>query len=233
MRTSLSFFLSLTFFFISLQGEVFFKDDFDHLKFWNHDYLPNVERPSKFRIVKTDGGNALSATSQNSGSYIHFKESFNPYHYADLTWRWRVNQIIENGNAETKSGDDFSLRIAIVFKYDPQKAGFFKRAKYAAYKSLHGEYPPDSALHYVWANKKHKEKFIDNPYADEVKMIFIQSGSEKVGTWMEESVNVLKDYRDCFGEEPPEIAELCVMADSDNTGESSSANLDWIKLQRP
>ena len=46
---------------------------------------------------------------------------------------------------------------------------------------------------------------------------------------MEESVNVLEDYRKAFGKDPPAMAGLAVMSDTDNTGESAEAYLDFIE----
>ena len=49
---------------------------------------------------------------------------------------------------------------------------------------------------------------------------------------MEESVNILDDYRKAFGKDPPAIAGLAVMSDTDNTAESAVVYLDFIEIGR-
>ncbi|MCK5347452.1 MAG: DUF3047 domain-containing protein, partial [Candidatus Heimdallarchaeota archaeon] len=71
-----------------------------------------------------------------------------------------------NGNAKTKEGDDYPIRIYVIFKYDPKRAGFFEKLKYNSAKLVYGEYPPHSALNYIWANKEHKERIITSAYTD-------------------------------------------------------------------
>lgn len=42
-----------------------------------------------------------------------------------LSWRWKVSNIYEAGNAREKSGDDYPARIYVAFEFQPDKAGFF------------------------------------------------------------------------------------------------------------
>jgi hypothetical protein len=44
-----------------------------------------------------------------------------------------------------------------------------------------------------------------------------------------ESVNIHKDYRAAFGEDPPKEARLAIMSDADNTGESAVGFVDFIE----
>ena len=62
-----------------------------------------------------------------------------------------------------------------------------------------------------------------NPYTDRVKMIVIESGSDQAQQWLSEKRNILQDYRDIFGEDPPHISGVAIMTDSDNTGEAATA----------
>ena len=62
-------------------------------------------------------------------------------------------------------------------------------------------------------------------------MIPMEQGKENLGAWQTYSVNILEDYRKIFGMDPPAIASLAIMGDSDNTGESSLAFIDFIRLE--
>jgi len=64
---------------------------------------------------------------------------------------------------------------------------------------------------------------VPNPYADRVMMFVVESGSDKLNQWVNEERNVYEDYKKAFGEEPPMISGVAIMADTDNTGESAIA----------
>ena len=73
---------------------------------------------------------------------------------------------------------------------------------------------------------------VDNAYTDFAKMIVVESGAAKVGTWVEESRNVYQDYRQAFGEEPPAINGVAIMTDTDNTKERAVAYYGDIRFVR-
>jgi Ca2+-binding EF-hand superfamily protein len=63
-------------------------------------------------------------------------------------------------------------------------------------------------------------------------MIFLQMGDSQKGQWIEESVDILSDYRRAFGEDPPATASLAIMNDSDDTGQSSVSYVEFIEVYR-
>ncbi len=67
---------------------------------------------------------------------------------------------------------------------------------------------------------------------DRTFMVVLEKGRERVGQWVEESVDVLADYRKAFGKDPPAMARLAVMSDTDNAGGSAVAYLDFIEVYR-
>lgn len=208
------------------------REDFNDLTSWKPLYFPKIEKHTSYTIESNGSESYLKAESNASASAVLYKKEFNIYHYARMRWRWKVENVYTNGNAETKSGDDYPLRIYIVFKYDPQKAGFMEKIKYNAAKLIYGEYPPHSSLNYIWANREHGETIITNAYTEKAKMVLLQKGDANVGKWLIHDVNVLEDYEEAFGEKPPPIASIAIMNDSDNTGEKSISYLDYIELYR-
>ncbi len=172
----------------------------------------------------------LETVSNSSASGLISRDEFNVYEHPNAKWRWRISNVYKKGNAKEKSGDDYPIRIYFVFKYDPDKASFMQRAKYGLYKKLHGEYPPHSSINYIWANRQQSERIITNSYSDETMMIILQAGNEKAGRWQDEEVNIIDDYRSAFGEDPPPVARIVIMNDSDNTGESSTSHVDHIDI---
>ncbi len=208
------------------------REEFNDLNNWEPLYFEKIEEHSVYSTAVDESGSHLKAESDSSASGLISKDEFDVYEYSKAKWRWKINNVFIKGDAKEKSGDDYPIRIYIIFKYDPAKAAFFQRAKYGAYKKIYGEYPPHSSINYIWANRPHKERIITNSYSDETKMIILQAGEEHAGRWLEEEVDMVEDYRAAFGEDPPSTARLAIMNDADNTGESAVSYVDYIELHR-
>jgi hypothetical protein len=211
---------------------IFLREDFNGLEDWRPLYFPKIKGHTRYSIQKEKDGSYLKAESNSSPSAVVNKNEFSVYEYPNIRWRWKISNTYKKGNAEKKSGDDYPIRIYIIFKYDPETASFGKGIKYGLAKKIYGEYPPDSSLNYIWANRHHNESFITSPYTNEQEMIVLQTGEKNAGKWRQEDVNVLEDYRKSFGKDPPSTASLAVMNDSDDTKESSVSYVDYIEVYK-
>jgi len=181
-------------------------------------------------VTNLAGRTILKAVADASASGLVYTNAFNPYETPVLRWRWRVENVLTNGNATRKDGDDYPLRVYVLFDYDPSLASFGMRAKYAIARRVHGEYPPHASLNYIWANREHGRRILPSPYTDRSQMVILRAGPTQAAQWVEEEVNILDDYRAAFGEEPPRAARLAIMSDADNTGGNAVGFLDWIVL---
>ena len=191
-----------------------------------------VDRATKYRLVEEDGAVVLQAVSRAGASSLIRKVDVDPARHPVLTWRWRVDGVLEHGDARRKRGDDFPARIYVIFDHDPSELGFRDRLKYRALKALGYEHIPTRALNYIWANKAPRGRFLRSPYTDWVQMLPLQSGGAHAGQWRHERRNVYADYVTAFGEPPPRIAAIAVMTDTDNTGESATAYYGDLVLRR-
>ena len=174
----------------------------------------------------------LRAEAHAAASGLVYKHTFDVARYPILTWRWKTEAVYAKGDARRKDGDDYPIRVYVVFKYDPRRAGFRMRTAYGLAKQLYGEYPPHSSLNYIWANREQEQRILSSPYTDRSKMVIRRAGTNDIGRWVEERVNILDDYRSAFGEDPPSEASLAIMTDSDNTEENGVAFVDFIMLGR-
>lgn len=211
----------------------FLHDEFDSLAHWEPLFFPKIKNYSTYSIVKEGGRSFLRAESNGSASGIVFKKEYNVFEYPKVKWAWKANNVYEQGNAKEKSGDDYPVRIYIFFKYEPEKASFSRRLKYGIVKRLYGQYPPHSSLNYIWANRTHDRRIIPSAYAYDSKMIVLQAGTDRIGEWVEEDVDILRDYREAFGFDPPPTTSIAIMNDSDDTGESSVSFFDYIEVYKP
>jgi hypothetical protein len=190
---------------------------------WSPLTFKNIERHTSYDLVQDSETAVIEAVSNGSSSGLTRKIEINPQEFPFISWKWKVSNTYQNGDVLQKSGDDYPARVYITFAYDPDKVGFWESVKFSSIKLFYGEYPPVSAINYIWASKAEKGLITPNPYTDRVKMIVIESGEEKANQWHSEKRNIVIDYKEAFGEDPPNISGVAIMTDSDNTGESATA----------
>jgi hypothetical protein len=234
---SLNVFFILLFIFsvssvLAAEKQILFREDFNHLDNWQPLYFPKIKTHSTYGITKEGTRSYLRTESRASASALIYKNTFNVYDYPRMRWRWKVENTYKNGNPKEKSGDDYPLRIYVMFQYDPNKADITEKLRYGLAKTFYGTYPPHSTMNYVWTGHDIPERIITSPYTNKAKMIILEQGKSKVGHWLEENVNIPEDYQKAFGKAPPATAGIAVMNDSDNTGERSVSLVDFIEVFR-
>jgi len=212
------------------QQKILFRENFESLAQWESLTFPKIKAHSTYTLVVQGGKSVLKAESRSSASALVHRRTFNIYENPRLRWRWKVEQLSDRGNPKDKTGDDYPIRVYVMFQYDPVQASLGERLIYNATRAIYGKYPPHSTLNYVWTGTNIPDHIIVSPYTEKARMVILEKGKEHVGQWMEESVNVLDDYRKAFGKEPPTTAALAVMSDTDNTGTSAVAYLDFIEV---
>ena len=101
-----------------------------------------------------------------------------------------VEKVEGNGVLKTESvykdGDNYRIRLHIIFKCNSKKANFGKLLKYDFVKAIYGGYPPDTGLNYVWANKLPKGKLFGANTVDLAAVMSVESGNSKTGKWVTE-----------------------------------------------
>lgn len=145
----------------------------------------------------------LKASAEGTASGLFYKIKYDPQQQPILTWKWKIDNIVEKGDARTKAGDDYAARIYVVFP-----SIFFWNTK---------------ALNYVWANQLPKNVAVPNSYTANAMMIAVESGSTNTGKWLEYRRNIFQDYQQHFGSEPGMVGAIAIMTDTDTTGSKASA----------
>lgn len=181
-----------------------------------------IERHTTYEVVKDGPVSVVKAVSEASASGLTKAVAIDPHEYPIVRWRWKVENVLQKGNVNRKDGDDYPARLYITFAYEPAKVSFGRKLKYQAGRALFGDIPI-GALNYVWDGQSPVGTVVDNAFTDFAKMIVVESGPKRVGTWAEEERNVYEDYRLAFGEEPPAINGVAIMSDTDNTNERAVA----------
>jgi hypothetical protein len=153
---------------------------------------------------EVDGRRCVQAVTKAAASGM-FKElevdlTKTPY----LNWRWRVDNIYDNSDEQSKSGDDYPARIYVV-----------KSGGVLFWKTL--------AVNYVWSSHQAVNTSWPNAYTDNARMIAVRSGQQETGKWLDEKRNVRADFSKAFGKDITTIHAVAFMSDADNTGLGASA----------
>lgn len=165
---------------------------------------------TEYTWVEEDGKPSIKAVSNNAASGLIYKIDYDPQKYPYITWNWKADKIIASGDATRKSTDDYSARIYIAFP-----AFFFWNSK---------------LINYIWANKLPQSHIIQSPFTPNSIMVSIESGPENTGKWITETRNLYEDYIRFFGKKPKKVSAIAIMTDTDETGESTSANYGPISI---
>jgi hypothetical protein len=198
---------------------------------WTPLTFPNIEAHTQYQLVSENGQQVVRAMADDSASGLIHRLTLTPGDSLTLRWRWKVSNVYEGGDARQKSGDDYPARIYVAFRFQPDQAGFFERAKRKAAELLFGAALPGNAINYIWANRVPVGETIANPYTEKTMMIAVNSGTSMVGQWVTVERDIVADYRQAFGESPPPVVGVAIMTDSDNTGEKATAWYGDLILQ--
>ncbi|MBD3657776.1 DUF3047 domain-containing protein [Marinobacter sp.] len=190
---------------------------------WEPLTFPKIKQHSRYELIREDGSQVVRATTEGGASGLISRLDLDPGESLILRWRWKVSNVFDRGNAREKSGDDYPARIYVAFRFQPDKAGFFERAKRKTVAMLFGEELPGNALNYIWANRLPAGSVVANPFTDRTMMLAVNSGAAHAGQWVTVERDIVADYRRAFGEEPPPIVGIAIMSDADNTGETATA----------
>lgn len=193
----------------------------------------DAKRPqTQFSLVIDDGTTVLRAHAKAAGSAVARDTPFEPVAYPRLQWRWKTARLIERSNIAEKSGDDFPLRLYVLFDYDITRLPFGTRTKLRLGRMMFGDALPTAALCYVWATREPVGTIVPNAYTDRVRMVVVGSGPARLNEWVSVERNIDADFRAAFGEPPPAVTGIVLATDTDDTGEEAVSHFGDIEVLR-
>jgi len=199
---------------------VLFREDFEAglTPAWVERGFPSIARRNTFALARDDDGNHyLSVESSDSYSARGVYLEFSPSRCRDVSWRWRVSNVVTQADIGRRDGDDAAAKLYIVFDGPAWWNPLDKRI-----------------LVYIWDNRTPAGSVVPNTWLpDKERMIVLQSGSARAGgAWVRESVDLERDFRRAFGGEAPGTVEgIAFLADTDNTHQSVSAGFDDLVIR--
>lgn len=179
---------------------------------WKEQTIGLLKPKTSYALIKDNDKQVLIARSKKSASGQIYTLKLDTKEYQTLKWSWKIDHTIKKGDERSKDGDDFAVRLYVLFP-----RGFFLKTR---------------AICYVWANKLPKGEHVASPFTPNVITVAEDSGEELAGRWTFHQRNIHEDYRKFFGEEPPMLGAVALMTDSDNSAESAVGYYGDITLVR-
>jgi hypothetical protein len=199
---------------------------------WEPWTLSKLKKPTQYKLVDESGRTVVRASAEASASGLIHKLDLDPKVFRLLGWRWKVGGLIPGADNTQKQAEDSPVRVVVTFAGDPDKLSFDDRIFSDNMRLLTGQSMPYATLMYIWENRAPLGTVIPNRHTSRVRMVVVESGRERVGTWQEVTRNVYEDYRRVFGEEPGRITAIGIMTDTDNTGANVHAYYGDIQFRR-
>ncbi|MBI3610009.1 MAG: DUF3047 domain-containing protein [Nitrospirae bacterium] len=165
------------------------------------------------RIENNDGKPVLHLISKQNSFGLYKKLDFDIHDYPYLTWRWRATVLPNGGDVRNKTTDDQAAQVYVLFPRFPS----------AVNTRLVG---------YIWENLTPKNLHVTSTKSSNTRYIVLRDGTDPLGSWVQERRNVLEDYRELFGEEPPQVGGVTLMIDSDDTQSTAESYFDILRFQK-
>ena len=197
---------------------------------WQPWVFSRFNRRTDYRVIEMDGRRVLRAQAQTAASGLLQEIEIDLLVSRHLKWHWSVPQLLPEADLSKKGSDDSPVRMIVSFDGDLAKLDVEDRAMAGMVKMVSGREMPYATLMYVWDNKLPIGTFLDSPHSSRVKLIVVESGSDRLGKWVSYSRNLVADFKRAFGEMPEKIITVGVMTDTNATEKDVTAYYGDIEI---
>ena len=197
---------------------------------WEPYSFRSIDRPTLYTAGFEEGRLVLRGNSRAAASALRRRISIDPRRYPRIEWSWNVSGSIPGADCTRRETDDCAARILLLYRFEPERASLQERLEFEAARADRGEYPPSAILVYAWVSPTAPADPFPSPLSDRIRMIPVERGDARAGTWVTERRDHLADYKEAFGETPPPIDSVAFMVDTDDTGEQATAWLESLRF---
>ena len=199
---------------------------------WSFYRIAPNKKNTVYRLENYQGRTILSANSKTSASGLVVKLRPKLAQNLWLKWEWKATGPILGADNTERVHDDSPLRILVAFDGNKSKLSFKEKMTFEMANLVSGQELPYATLMYIWSGKSPVNTILDNPHTTRIKMIVVDSGSEKVGEWLMHQRDLTADFRAAYGEAPGQVIGIALLTDTDNTKTETKAYYGDIELIR-
>jgi hypothetical protein len=163
-----------------------------------------------FTVVADGPRKVLRMRSESDNSIISKEVRIAVRQSPILVWRWKVVTLPAKADSRHRETDDQAAQLYVTFPRFPERI----RSR---------------LIGYVWDTTAPAGTIVKSPSVSAVTYVVVRSGRADVGRWLTETRNAYDDYRQIYGEEPPEEIRLVSLAiDSNDTRSTAESYVGEI-----
>jgi Protein of unknown function (DUF3047) len=172
------------------------------------DWKPREDRGREIYKVLEEGGlRFIRATAEGTGIQIGKEFDWDLKASPVLAWKWRPRTFPRGADERESGKNDSALGVYAVFPNSPVSV---------------------KAVKYIWSASAPVGTTASASHGL-TRMLVLRSGPRSGSAWVEESVDVARDYQRLFGEAPGKPRGVALLTDADDT--KSAAAGDYADLR--
>lgn len=191
-------------------------------RWYNRDVKRKANHPEEAKLfhysIEEEWGNQYLHYEHTDARHLNLplakREGLNIYENPILSWKWRVRDIPEGGNEDSKDRNDVAASIYVVF--DMGRVALIKKVP--------------KSIRYTWSSSLPENTELSKFFGNQ-KIVVVQSGEKNMGKWVTEERNIVEDYKRLFGDDPPKTPlAILILSDADDTKSMTIADYDDLML---
>lgn len=200
---------------------------------WRPWIINRIKAETAYSLVRDPltGQVVLHAVSDRSASGLRQLLDIDPEQRPLIAWRWRIVDLVVSADNQDRYSEDAPARLMLFFDGDRKALPLKEKMLMETARVLTGHELPYATLMYVWENRFPPGTVLTSSYTEQVKMVVVGTGRDRIGAWRSFLRNYVNDYTRSFGHAPGRLVGVGIMTDTDNTGESVEAFYGDIELR--
>lgn len=180
------------------------------------DYNEKVKSTYKYKVLEEEGNKFLRYEGQKA-MHINYpllnKNEVDLSKTPILTWDWRIHDLPEGANEDTKY-NDAAASVYVVFDFGKV---FFRKVP--------------KSIRYTWSSSLPAGTELSKFHGNQ-KIVVIGTGGDQLGEWLSVERNLKEDYRRLFKDNAPDKPlALLLLSDGDDTNSNAKADYDNFVLK--
>jgi hypothetical protein len=181
--------------------------------------------------AREDGIKGVKLESYGSLTFLQKKVSIDLEQFPIVTWRWKVDTVLEGIDERTIQGDDHPIRIFFVFEPDNSKQSLWFRIKRALILDMiHGHPVGGRFTEYLWSSYLESGEIINDPSKPKQKLMVVEGGNDRIGKWIEYKKNLYEDFLELYGERPRKLIFIGIINDTDITQKKATSYIADLRF---
>lgn len=200
---------------------------------WNLRKSSKAAKRGKAQWSVNDGIHTVRLHSDAALTFLERNASIDLKEYPIVSWKWKIENILQDIDERTHAGDDHPIRIFFVFDPDDSKQSWWFRLKRSLYLDwVHGHPYGGGFTEYVWSSHLGAGETINDPGNPSQKLIVVEGGEKNIGQWRSHQRNLYQDFLSLYGREPRRLIFIGILNDTDQTGQKATSYIADLKFHK-